>query len=891
MNTITYLTSKWLIVLILAIYPLHFAAGQTIYVDANATGANDGTSWTDAYKYLQDALTVAEPNCEIWVAQGTYRPDEDTNHPDGNDSRDATFRLKNGVAIYGGFPTGGGSRDPNTYVTTLSGDIGAPDHNSDNSLKVVTGYDTNSTAVIDGFTITKGYANDYGGGMYNNSGSPSVNNCTFSENSAVFGGGMCNFDGSDPTITNCTFTGNRAYKAGGGMYNIDSSPILTNCTFTNNLLTGFTTRWGGGMCNVGSSPTLTNCTFIDNSAYDWYYPSVGGGICNWDNSSSMVINCTFIGNSASRGGGIIDGPDCSLNLINCIFAGNSAFNPGGGGGGGISINGVGSLTNCTFTGNSAAPYGGGGILYIGDESRHITVTNCTFTGNSAMDSLFGGGGILNIDGNITVTNCTLWGNTAEYGGPQISDNGTAPVVTFSDVQGGWPGTGNIDADPLFVDADGPDNIFGTADDNLRLLPNSPCIDKGNNAGVPADIADLDEDFNTMELTPLDLDLRPRFLDGDFNTSVIVDMGAYELCGCASDFDGDCDVDFFDYAILANSWLEDDPLRDIAPPPDGDGIVDIYDLDILCDNWLARYYCVDKDGDGYIDQSCGGNDCNDSDPSIHPDATEVCDGKDNDCDSIIDNVDMDNDGYVAQSCGGNDCNDNDPDIHPGVTEICDGKDNDCDSIIDNVDMDNDGYIDQSCGGNDCNDNDPNIHPGAIELCANGKDDDCDGLIDCNDTDCFCSDADGDGYGATASACCQFAGIDCNDNDMNIHPSATEVCNNGKDDDCDGLIDCNDSDCSGDPCCPPNWPECWNCPYQCHGDAACNIQGAFRVSTNDLAIFQPAYPSEYGGSGNYNPCADFDRDGDVDSNDYAVITYWYNRVPGPDPNCEPGGTWPP
>ena len=80
-----------------------------IYVDSNAAGANNGSSWENAYKYLQNALWAAGSGTDIWAAQGTYRPDEDINEPNGTDDRTATFQLKNGVAIYGGFPSGGGN--------------------------------------------------------------------------------------------------------------------------------------------------------------------------------------------------------------------------------------------------------------------------------------------------------------------------------------------------------------------------------------------------------------------------------------------------------------------------------------------------------------------------------------------------------------------------------------------------------------------------------------------------------------------------------------------------------------------------------------------------------------------------------------------------------------
>ena len=159
------------------------------------------------------------------------------------------------------------------------------------------------------------------------------------------------------------------------------------------------------------------------------------------------------------------------------------------------------------------------------------VANCTFFQNRASFN-GGGGGIFSHDStspstSLTVSNSILWGNSPN----QIAGNS---AVTFSDVQGGFPGIGNIDADPLFVDPDGADDIVGTQDDNLRLLPGSPCIDAGDNTAVPADTTDLDGDNNTTEPTPLDLDGKPRFVDDPATpdtgngTPPIVDMGVYEF---------------------------------------------------------------------------------------------------------------------------------------------------------------------------------------------------------------------------------------------------------------------------------------------------------------------------------------------------------------------------
>ncbi|TAK35824.1 MAG: right-handed parallel beta-helix repeat-containing protein, partial [Saprospiraceae bacterium] len=261
----------------------------TWFVNDNAGGANNGTSWTNAFTDLQSALAAAASGDEIWVAAGTYKPTSGTD-------RTISFAMKAGVAIYGGFAgteTMLGDRNVAANVTTLSGDIGTANDNTDNSYHVVTSSGLTSTARLDGFTVTAGNANgsspnNSGGGMYNTSSStPVVANCTFSGNSAADGGGgMYNAAASSPAVTNCSFSGNSASSIGGGMYNVFSSPAVANCTFSGNSASSI----GGGMYNVFSSPALTNCTFSGNSAAD------AGGMYN-DSSSPALTNCSFSGNS------------------------------------------------------------------------------------------------------------------------------------------------------------------------------------------------------------------------------------------------------------------------------------------------------------------------------------------------------------------------------------------------------------------------------------------------------------------------------------------------------------------------------------------------------------------------------------------------------------------
>jgi Putative metal-binding motif/Bacterial pre-peptidase C-terminal domain len=256
-----------------------------------------------------------------------------------------------------------------------------------------------------------------------------------------------------------------------------------------------------------------------------------------------------------------------------------------------------------------------------------------------------------------------------------------------------------------------------------------------------------------------------------------------------------------------------------------GIYGSYDLQIG-----ASGGGVDADRDGYSTAT----DCNDADPAIHPGATELCNGVDDDCNGIVDDgFDLDGDGWTR--CGG-DCNDANPAIHPGVTEICNSIDDNCDGAVDEgFDADGDGYT--ACGG-DCDDANPQIHPNQPELC-NGIDDNCDGRID--------EEFDGDGDGYTA------CGGDCNDADPAVNPGATEVCN-GVDDDCDLAVDEGFPDSDGDTladCIDPDddndgVPDALDCapltylvtalPAEVSGDAVLPVDSATRIQWEQVAQTQ-------------------------------------------------------
>jgi len=292
---------------------------------------------------------------------------------------------------------------------------------------------------------------------------------TITNGRSFSGGGMYNYN-SSPTITNCTFSGNMTSSSnGGGMYNNNSSPTVTNCTFSGNTAT----RYGGGMYNYNSSPTITNCTFSGNSApnYDPDYLGGGGGMNNL-NSSPTVTNCTF--------------------------SGNMAYNIGGG----MSNNNSSPIiTNSTFSGNTVYLNGGGMSNYY---SSSPTVTNCTFSGNTANN--IGGGMHNSYSSSPTVTNCILWGDSTN----EISNYTSTPSVNYSDIQGGYTGTGNIDADPMFVDE---------ANGDLHLKPLSPCIDAGDNSASALPATDIDGDDRRID--------HPTVPDTGNGTPPIVDMGADE----------------------------------------------------------------------------------------------------------------------------------------------------------------------------------------------------------------------------------------------------------------------------------------------------------------------------------------------------------------------------
>ncbi len=410
------------------------------------------------------------------------------------------------------------------------------------------------------------------------------------------------------------------------------------------------------------------------------------------------------------------------------------------------------------------------------------------------------------------------------------------------------------------------------------------------------LAGLGADDTGPSVTDADGDGYSSAVDCD-DASAAVYPGADELC---NGIDDDCDeeVDEND-ALDADTWFLDG---------DGDGYGDARETSLACEQpsgWTAD-----------------ATDCDDSDAAVHPDADEVCNEIDDDCDEELDEddavdapswyADSDGDGYgviedVVVTCeqpsgyapDDGDCDEGDATIHPGADELCDEVDNDCDGDVDEdsavdaltwyEDSDLDSYGDASsittacaqpsgfvADDQDCDDSDTAINPAATELC-DSVDNDCDGDIDeddAADTSTWYADGDGDGYGdpdVTTAACTQPSGYladasDCDDGDAAISPAATEVCD-GIDNDCDGTadgasaVDATDwySDADGDGYGDPATLE-RNC-----------LAGSGHVADDNDCDDSDA--AVYPGADEYCDGVDSDCDGDVDEDDALDVLTWF------------------
>lgn len=314
------------------------------------------------------------------------------------------------------------------------------------------------------------------------------------------------------TVIDCQNAGRGFLFAG----NETGTSVLEGVTVVN----GHTSGDGGGIVCQGASPTIRKCRILTCSAGTATMIGAGGGL-SLDTTSASVSQCVITGNSAFMGGGVYCGGG-SARLTDCVIAGNSTIATSG-------------------SGNS---YGGGaGLCLVLDGT---ILTNCTIVNNSSVHNR---GGLYTFltSSPATIRNCILWGNA----GTQI--DGVGMAVSYSDVQGGYSGTGNLNSNP---------NL--TAD--YHLPATSPCVGTGDPAFVPAS-------------GETDIDWQPRVISGR------VDMGSDEFTW-VGDINGDNHVNASDLLSLVSAWGAKRGSGIYNPRCDlnNDGAVDVVDLLMLADNW-------------------------------------------------------------------------------------------------------------------------------------------------------------------------------------------------------------------------------------------------------------------------------------------------------------------
>ena len=289
---------------------------NVIYVDGTATGANDGTTWPNAYTDLAEALAQAPANSILWVAERKYTP---------GTNRDDSFVLKSNVYVMGGFPAGGGNgtieaRFPAAHETVLSGEIGVPGL-ADNSYHVVTGNDTIiESALLDGVSIAHGQANEEGaadgGGLFIDGSQVYLQNCMIYDNHATgYGPALAARNGAQVTIYNCTIAGNSG-SSGSALDLVDSELGLVNSTLRDN----HTGADAGPLWLVNSQSTIRNSVFVNNSNNA---PSLG--VITVDGGNIRINHVSMSGHNHT---GLLVIPSQSLpgsaTINNSIFWGNGA---------------------------------------------------------------------------------------------------------------------------------------------------------------------------------------------------------------------------------------------------------------------------------------------------------------------------------------------------------------------------------------------------------------------------------------------------------------------------------------------------------------------------------------------------------------------------------------
>ena len=531
-------------------------SGKTVFVDGQASGQETGESWQDAYSLLQDALLETESGDEVRIAEGTYYPDEGIGQIENEVT--SSFVIAGGVAVMGGFPSGGGEQDPTSHPVILSGDLGQDDvvlsfgdrleyarnsssfrleRNGTNSWSVVTlDLEAGSQCLLDGITITGGNAD----GSFDSQEEPE---------GSFTGAGIYNLNATGITILrNCRIANNDASISGGG-YGGGGILSVFQCLFASNSGTS-----GGGI----SARTV----FVSDSEFRWNlgFEDGGGGISAGE---VQATNTLFDSNDSCQGGAI----RCGLGTIEqCQFLSNSATE------GGSAIRGTTlRVSSCLFSGNTNSIRQAGGVIAAVDESRF---SNCLFSGNFSNNSqtfrfgdncdinfctfsgnrTFRSRGLIHAGTHFSMRNSIIWDQLNEEPDEDetlIEFEGT-PMFLFCLIQG--------------VGVEGIENTNGGG-----FLDGTP---SGSPPGFrislnPQNAPALGGDFRLLEGSPaLDVTFDRRSLDLAGSEGLIgpdADLGAYE--GAFDDPDLDDDGISNDFELLfSGSETGLEPESDL----DGDG---------------------------------------------------------------------------------------------------------------------------------------------------------------------------------------------------------------------------------------------------------------------------------------------------------------------------------
>ena len=311
---------KYLYLIAFATCFISTSLSAQIYVDISATGANNGSSWTNAYTNIETALVNSLIGDEIWVKAGVYKP----NTSNG-------FDIPSGIKVYGSFDgteSNVNDRNLTANLTTLNGDIGTVGVDTDNANHVVFMSNVNTQTRLDGFRIINGYANNVsngskGGGLYNLNGSPTIANCTFISNYSKDFGGAIVSEGGTIKIEDCSINNNSSVDIGGGVYLSQSGTaiILRTKIFNNTCTLGS----GGGISsgNGVSSLIMDRCEISGNTAQDF-----GGAITIGDDTDFSIYNSVIIGNISDSNTLYMSTTfNTGTNtIVNCTFSGNKVEN-------------------------------------------------------------------------------------------------------------------------------------------------------------------------------------------------------------------------------------------------------------------------------------------------------------------------------------------------------------------------------------------------------------------------------------------------------------------------------------------------------------------------------------------------------------------------------------